>query len=81
MKYLKFVTPSDNCWCEATALREKEAASFAPESTELKTNFAAFSKAITAVENAMSGSFLQSEDANVLKNGDLIRRHVGCRSF
>jgi len=61
-------TSAKGAMAEATGLREKEAAGFAAESTELKTNIAAFGKAITAVENAMSGSFLQSADANILKN-------------
>merc|ERR1719316_1473306 len=52
----------------ATSLREKEAAAFATESTETKTNIAATGKAITAVEKGMGGAFLQTAAASVLKN-------------
>jgi chromosome segregation ATPase len=51
---------------EATAIREKEAAAFAGVSTELKTNIAAMTKAIEALEQGMSGAFLQTTDAKVL---------------
>merc|ERR1719324_137456 len=44
----------------ATALREKEAASFAKESSELKTNIAATSKASAAIEKGATGAFLQA---------------------
>jgi len=47
----------------ATALREKEAAAFATESSDLKTNVAALGKAITAIEAGTAGSFLQSTAA------------------
>jgi len=47
----------------ATALREKEAAAFATESSDLKTNVAALGKAITAIEAGTAGSFLQSSEA------------------
>merc|ERR1719313_3294937 len=60
---------------EATSLREKEAAAFATESTETKTNIAATGKAITAVEKGMGGAFLQTTAASILKkfvlNGNL----------
>merc|ERR1719284_472497 len=48
---------------KATALREKEAAAFATESSDLKTNVAALGKAITAIEAGTAGSFLQSSAA------------------
>merc|ERR1719336_1999256 len=44
----------------ASALREKEAAAFATESSDLKTNVAALGKAIAAIEAGTAGSFLQS---------------------
>merc|ERR1719436_732615 len=47
----------------ATALREKEAAAFATESSDLKTNLAALGKAISAIEAGTAGSFLQSSAA------------------
>merc|ERR1719265_959442 len=52
---------------EATAIREKEAAAFATESGDLKTNIAAIGKAITALEAGMGGSFLQTTAADTLK--------------
>jgi len=51
---------------KATALREKEAAAFAKESSEDKTNLAAMKKAIAALEKGV-GSFLQTESAAVLR--------------
>merc|ERR1719240_33048 len=45
----------------ATALREKEAATFAKDSSDMKTNLAAMTKAISAIGGGMSGSaFLQT---------------------
>jgi hypothetical protein len=52
---------------EATSLREKEAAAYAGVSSELDANIAAVSGAITAIEKGMSGSFLQTAAAQVLK--------------
>jgi len=52
---------------KATALREKEAAAFAKESGDAKTNIAAMGKAITAIESGMSGSFLQSTSAQAVQ--------------
>jgi len=51
----------------ATALREKEATEFAAEKAEFDANIAAVSKATAAVEKGMSGSFLQTSEAQVLK--------------
>jgi len=52
---------------EATALREKEAAEFATVSTDLNTNIAAIKKATDAIEKGMSGAFLQTSAASLLK--------------
>merc|ERR1719291_1179161 len=52
---------------EATALREKEAAAFASEKAELDTNIGAITKAVTALENGMAGTFLQTDTAQVLR--------------
>merc|ERR1719482_2624804 len=52
---------------KATALRNKEAAAFATESGELKTNIAATKKATTAIEKGMGGAFLQTSVGSVLK--------------
>jgi len=51
---------------EATAIREKEAAAFAGVSTELKTNVAAMTKAVDALEKGAGGAFLQTTAAKVL---------------
>jgi len=53
---------------EATAIREKEAAIFAQESSELKTNIAAIGKAVAALEKGQEGGFLQTQAASVLKH-------------
>merc|ERR1719192_2605861 len=47
----------------ATALREKEAAAFAKESSDLKTNIAALAKATAAIE---AGTFLQNAAATTM---------------
>jgi hypothetical protein len=52
---------------KATALREKEAAVYAHDSSDLKTNIAALKKATVAIEKGMSGAFLQTSAASVLK--------------
>jgi len=52
---------------EATAVRAKEHQGFVKESTELKTNIDAVGKAITAISNGMSGSFVQTGAAQTLK--------------
>lgn len=52
---------------EATAIREKEAAAFAKESTEDKSNIGAIANAIAALEKGMTGSFLQTSAAAVLR--------------
>jgi len=51
----------------ATALREKEAAAYAKESSEVGANLAALKKAVAAIEKGMSGAFLQTGAAGVLK--------------
>jgi len=52
----------------ATKRRETEAAEFAKESADLKANIAASGKAIDALRKGMSGAFLQSDAAGVLRN-------------
>jgi len=51
----------------STKQREKEAAAFAEESGELKSNIAACKKASDAIAKGMSASFLQSATANTLR--------------
>merc|ERR1719464_693702 len=53
---------------EAKALREKEAAEFATVKSESDANIAAMAKAVTALENGMDGSFLQTPAAAVLSS-------------
>jgi len=52
---------------EATSIREKEAAEFEKETSEDKANIDAMARAITALEKGMSGSFLQTSGAAVLR--------------
>merc|ERR1719181_2052214 len=52
---------------EATAIREKEAGEYAALKSELDANLAALSKATTAIEKGMAGSFLQTSNAEILK--------------
>merc|ERR1719444_754944 len=53
---------------EATSIREKEAAAFAALKSEADANIAATNKAIAAVEKGMSVSFLQTNDAQLLRS-------------
>jgi hypothetical protein len=52
---------------KATALREKEAAAYAKESADDKTNIDAMGKAITAISAGMTGSFLQTQTATAVR--------------
>jgi len=52
---------------KATALREGEAAAFSAKKAELDANIGALSKAIPAIEKGMSGAFLQTSSAAVLR--------------
>jgi len=52
---------------KATALREKESKAFAATKSELDSNIGALSKAIPAIEKGMSGAFLQTNAAAVLR--------------
>merc|ERR1719247_1146508 len=52
---------------KATEMREKEAAAFAKEESNDKANIDALFKAIAAIEKGMSGGFLQTNSAAVLK--------------
>merc|ERR1719352_735312 len=52
---------------KATALRSKEAKAFAAKKAELDSNIGALSKAIPAIEKGMSGAFLQTTAASVLR--------------
>lgn len=53
---------------EATAIREKDAAAYATESGDLKTNLAALNKVIAAIEKGAGGAFLQTKAASTLRN-------------
>jgi len=52
---------------KATAIREKEAAAFAAEHAEKTSFVAALDKAIPAIQKGMSGGFLQTNAAALLK--------------
>jgi chromosome segregation ATPase len=52
---------------KATEIREKEAAAFAKESANDKANIQALMKATAAIEKGMSGGFLQTSSAAVLR--------------
>mmetsp|Transcript_99558 Transcript_99558/g.319548 ORF Transcript_99558/g.319548 Transcript_99558/m.319548 type:complete len:726 (+) Transcript_99558:109-2286(+) len=52
---------------QAKSLREKEHTGFSKESSEAKTNIAALGKAITAIDNGASGTFLQTPTAKKLR--------------
>merc|ERR1719453_1899914 len=52
---------------EATALREKEAKAYAKVKADSEANLGALSKAIPAIEKGMSGAFLQTNAASVLR--------------
>merc|ERR1719310_944053 len=51
---------------DATALRKKEAAAYAKESSEDSANMAACAKAMTAIEKGMGAAFLQTPSASKL---------------
>jgi len=52
---------------KATAIREKEAATYAKVKSDAEANIGALSKAIPAIEKGMGGSFLQTSSAAVLR--------------
>mmetsp|Transcript_18074 Transcript_18074/g.33620 ORF Transcript_18074/g.33620 Transcript_18074/m.33620 type:complete len:711 (+) Transcript_18074:71-2203(+) len=51
----------------AKALRAKTAAAFAKDESELSTNIAALTKAISSIESGMVGAFIQSSSAQALR--------------
>ncbi|CAK0885357.1 unnamed protein product [Prorocentrum cordatum] len=51
----------------ATALRAKEATTYAKESSDFQTDLSALAAAIKAIESGMSGSFLQTQAGTVLR--------------
>jgi chromosome segregation ATPase len=53
---------------EATGIREKGAADYAATKADLDANAGAIAKAVAALEKGMGGSFLQTNDAAVLRN-------------
>merc|ERR1740127_421600 len=61
---------------EATTIREKEAVAFADLKAEADANIAACTKATAAIEKGMSGSFLQTAAAQVLKKLVLARSDI-----
>merc|ERR1719331_2958436 len=63
----EFRTAAKAAVAKATSLREKEAAAFAKESGDFKTNLAAMKKATAAISKGMGGAFLQTSMASVVK--------------
>jgi septal ring factor EnvC (AmiA/AmiB activator) len=61
---------------EATGIREKEAADFAALKAEADANIQACTKATTAIEKGMAGSFLQTAEAQVLKKLVLAKNDI-----
>jgi|Transcript_98110 predicted nucleic acid-binding Zn-ribbon protein len=52
----------------ASALREKELAAYTKEASETSANIAAINSAVTALEKGMSGGFLQTRAASVVRH-------------
>jgi hypothetical protein len=65
-------TAAKNAISSATSIREKEAATFEAEKSEADANIGALAKAIVAIENGMSGGFLQTTSAQILR--ELVRK-------
>merc|ERR1719440_2646760 len=61
---------------EATSIREKDAAAFASLKAEADANIAAVTKATAAIEKGMAGSFLQTSEAQVLRNLLLAKNNI-----
>jgi len=61
---------------EATNIRAKEAAAFADLKAEADANIAAATKATAAISKGMSGSFLQTSAAQVLRNLVLAKNDI-----
>jgi len=62
---------------EASNIRAKEAAAFSSMKAELDANIAALAKATAAIEKGMSGSFLQTGAAEVLRKLVLAQNNLG----
>jgi len=60
-------TEAKSAMAEATALREKEAKAFAKAKSDAETNISALTAATRAIEKGMSGAFLQTTAANVVR--------------
>eukprot|EP00444_Apocalathium_aciculiferum_P041469 CAMPEP_0183551954 /NCGR_PEP_ID=MMETSP0371-20130417/70730_1 /TAXON_ID=268820 /ORGANISM="Peridinium aciculiferum, Strain PAER-2" /LENGTH=730 /DNA_ID=CAMNT_0025756773 /DNA_START=63 /DNA_END=2255 /DNA_ORIENTATION=- len=59
---------ANTAMAEATALREKEAATFSSSKSDYDTNIAALTKAVVALEKGAAGSFLQTQGAQALRS-------------
>jgi septal ring factor EnvC (AmiA/AmiB activator) len=60
-------TAAKAAMADATAIREKEAATFASLKAEYEANIGAITKAVAALEKGMAGAFLQTDAAKVLQ--------------
>lgn len=58
---------AEDAMAQAKGIREKEAAAFAEEQENYRTNLAALGKAISAVKRGMAGAFLQTGTATTLR--------------
>jgi len=58
---------AEEAMAKATEMREKEAAAFAKENAEDKANLDALKKALAAIEKGLSGGFLQTNAAGILR--------------
>merc|ERR1719386_686953 len=61
---------------DATTIREQEAATFAALKSEADANIAAATKATEAISKGMGGAFLQTSEAQVLKNLVLSKNNI-----
>merc|ERR1719201_1467272 len=58
---------AEEAMAKATEMRKKEAAAFAKENAEDKANLDALTKALAAIQKGLSGGFLQTNAAGVLR--------------
>jgi len=67
-KHKKSKSKTEEAVAKSASLREKEPAAFAKEKADSKTNIAALSKAVKAIDKGMQSAFLQTIAASTLRN-------------
>jgi peptidoglycan hydrolase CwlO-like protein len=67
-EHTKSLDEAKEAMASATAIRTKEAATYAKFKSDSEENLAALTKAIAAVEKGVGGSFLQTSAANTVRN-------------